>query len=275
MLDSYERTRPLHLDVKSLRQLHSEEGNLDLKLDATLDDAVVKVQGQVGTWDALLAGKDVSFDIDAVLDTFEFTGSGFIDDLAEPAQPEIRFTAKGPDIDDLTRLLGLGDDGDGNIDLSGAISKTAEEALLIELNGNIGQTSIQSRGTISDLQNLDSVNFDLTASGPDLGRMLRLVGIHQVREAPFMIRVDAKTEGTAFIINEGNMVFADASIDISGRVPKFPSVDDAQVNLLIEGPDIARFRYVTGLPGAAEGAFRLGFTIDVDDDGRRTPRPRH
>jgi hypothetical protein len=107
----------------------------------------------------------------------------------------------------------------------------------------------------------------MTASGPDLGRILRIFGVHQVREAPFMVRVDAKTEGKAFIINEGNMVFGEAQIDISGRMPNFPSVDDAVIELLIEGPDIARFRYVTGLPGAAEGAFRLGFTIDVTDEG--------
>ena len=50
-------------------------------------------------------------------------------------------------------------------------------------------------------------------------------------------------------------------------MPKFPSIDDAVISLLIEGTDIARFRYVTGLPGAAEGAFSLGFTIDVNEDG--------
>ena len=43
--------------------------------------------------------------------------------------------------------------------------------------------------------------------------------------------------------------------------------DDAVISLQIEGPDIERFRYVTGMPGAASGPFSLGFTIDVRDDG--------
>ena len=73
--------------------------------------------------------------------------------------------------------------------------------------------------------------------------------------------------GGAFVINKGSMVFGEAQIDIDGQIPKFPSIDDAQVTLNIEGPDIARFRYVTGLPGAAEGPFRLSFTIDVEEDG--------
>ena len=267
ILDSVERTRPLSFRLNSLRQRNRDDGMLELDVDATLNGKVVAVAGELGTWNSLLAGKDVRFDIDAVLDTFQFTGSGHIDDLVSPRQPELSFTAVGPDIDDLTRLLGLGDEGDGNIDLSGSIQRTADEALQIKANGNIGETEIESLGTVSDLQSLDNIDFDLTASGPDLGRVLRIFGIHQVRESPFMVRLDAKTEGNALIIDEGTMVFADAQVDIQGRMPNFPSIDDASLKLLIEGPDIARFRYVTGLPGAAEGAFRLGFTIDVADDG--------
>jgi hypothetical protein len=94
-----------------------------------------------------------------------------------------------------------------------------------------------------------------------------LVGIHQVRDTPFTLRVDAETQGDTFVVNEANLQFGEAQIDFRARMPNFPSVDDAVVGLLIEGPDIADFRYVTGLPGAAEGAFSLGFTVDVNEDG--------
>jgi uncharacterized protein involved in outer membrane biogenesis len=267
LLESAERERPLQLQLDKLRQSSRADGMLEFSLDAILDGRVVKAEGETGTWEALLAGRDVRFDLEAVLDTFEFTGSGLIDSLAEPKQPEFSFTAQAPDIDDLTRLLGLGDEGSGNIDFSGSLAKTPDGMLQLELNGNIGQTTIQSLGTLSDLQSLRDIDFDVTASGPDLGRILRLAGIHQVREAPFMLRVDAKTQEGAFIIHEGNMVFGEAQIDIRGKMPKFPSVDDAVVTLDIKGPDIARFRYLTGMPGAAEGAFSLGFTIDVAEDG--------
>lgn len=267
MFDSHERSRPLDFRLNTLRQRQRQDGLLDLGIDATLNGKAVKLEGAVGTWQALLAGKDVQFDIEAVLDTFEFSGSGRIDDLANPVRPEILFTATGPDIDDLTRLLGLGDEGSGDIDLSGSLREIDGERLLVEVNGNMGGTEVQSRGTLSDLQNFRNIDFDMTASGPDLGRILRIAGIHQVREAPFMIRIDAKTEGKVFTINEGKMVFGEAQVDIDGRMPNFPSVDDAVITLQIEGPDIARFRYVTGLPGAAEGPFSLGFTIDVTDEG--------
>ena len=103
----------------------------------------------------------------------------------------MRFTAKGPDINDLTLLLGLGEEGGGDINLSGSLKKDVNDQLVLTANGNVGQMKIESRGKVSDLQNLRNIDFDLLASGPDLGRILRLFGVHQVREAPFMVRVDA------------------------------------------------------------------------------------
>ena len=267
MLDSAERTRPLGLQVHSFRQLHRDDGLLEVDFDAVLDGGTVQMRGELGTWEALMAGEEILFDIDLILDTFELSWSGHIDDLTNPLHPEWNFTAKGPNIDDLTRLLGLGEEGGGDIKLSGSLQKDANEQLVLEANGNIGQTEIQSRGMVSDLQNLRNIDFEMLASGPDLGRILRLFGVHQVREAPFTVRVDAETQGDIFVINEAHMQFGAALIDINGQMPKFPSIDDAVISLLIKGPDIARFRHVTGLPGAAEGAFSLGFTIDVNEEG--------
>jgi len=267
LLDSAERTRPLNLQLKSLRQQHRDDGLLEIDVDALLDERAVRIDGELGTWDALLAGENIQFDVDVILDTFEMTVNGHIDDLAHPVHPEMRFKAKGPDIDDLTLLLGLGEEGGGDINLSGSLKKEADDRLVLEANGNFGQTEIESRGMVSDLQNLRNIDFEMLASGPDLGRILRLFGIHQVREAPFMISVDAETQGNTFVVNEANMVFGEAQIDIEGRMPKFPGIDDAVISLRIEGPDIARFRYLTGLPGAAEGAFSLGFAIEADDEG--------
>jgi len=267
VLDSARRTRPLHLQLNSFRQQHRPDGLLEVDLDAMLDDRAVRIGGELGTWDALLAGENIQFDVDVVLDTFELTGSGRIDYLGRPVHPELSFTAKGPDIDDLTHLLGLGEEGSGDISLSGSLQKAADDRLVLEAKGNIGQTEIEAQGAVSDLQNLRNIDFDVLASGPDLGRILRLFGVHQVREAPFMVRINAETQGNTFVVEEAKMVFGEAQIDFKGQMPNFPSIDDAVISLHIEGPDIARFRYLTGLPGAAEGAFSLGFTVDVDEEG--------
>jgi hypothetical protein len=266
-LESVERDRPLNLDVESFDQIRRDDDFLDLGLNATLNGKVLRFDGELGTWDALLAGEDVRFDAETVLDTFELSARGRIDDLADPVRPEFEVTAYGPDIDDLTRLLGLGEEGQGDINLSGSLTPVTDGPLFLEVKGNLGLTEIDAIGQIADLDNLRDIKLTATASGPDLGRVLRLAGIHEVRESPFMLKVDAEMQGDLFEVGEATMVFADARIEGTARMPRFPSIDDAVIRLQIEGPSLERFRYITGIPGAASGPFSFAWTMDVRDDG--------
>jgi hypothetical protein len=247
--------------------VHREDDYLDLDVRGSLDGRKVEIEGAFGPWSALLAGKDFEADFDAQLDTFALSAHGRVDDIADLRRPEFEFTAAGPDIDDLTRMLGLGEEGEGDIKLSGTLKPVEDGPLLLEVEGNLGLTRIDAYGEVADLQTYSNIKLRATSSGPDLGRILRLAGIHQVREAPFMLRFDAESRGNALTISEASMVFADATFEGSATIPLFPSIDDAVIDLQIEGPDIERFRYVTGVPGAASGPFSLGFTVDVRDDG--------
>jgi len=266
-LESVERERPLNLVVERFDQVHRDDDFLDLELRATLEGRRADVDGEIGTWSALLAGKDIAIDLDAVLDTFTLSAHGRVDDVADLRRPAIEFTAAGPDVDDLTRMLGLGEEGEGDISLSGSLEPVEDGPLLLSIKGNLGQTEIDAVGEIADLQSFEKIELSVTASGPDLGRVLRLAGIHEVRESPFMLRLDAETRDGSLVVQEANMVFADAQIAATANIPNFPTIDDAVMSLRIEGPDLERFRYVTGMPGAASGPFSLGFTIDVRDDG--------
>ena len=266
-LESAERDRPLNLDIEHLTQQYRDDDFLDLQMDATLNGKVVRVDGEFGTWDALLAGKEFDVDVDAVLDTFTLSARGRVDDIANLRRPQLEVVASGPDIDDLTRMLGLGEEGEGDIKLSGSLSPLQDGPLVLKVEGNLGLSEIDATGEVADLRSFSNIKLNMTASGPDLGRILRLGGIHQVREAPFMLRVDAAMTGELLVVREATMVFADARFDATARIPNFPGIDDAVISLNIEGPDIERFRYIIGIPGAASGPFSLGFTVDVRNDG--------
>ena len=102
-LDSAERERPLNLDLQRLDQALRDDDYLDLEVRGSLDGRRVEIDGEIGTWSELLAGKDFEVDLDAILDTFSLSAHGRIDDSADLRRPEFEFTASGPDIDDLTR----------------------------------------------------------------------------------------------------------------------------------------------------------------------------
>jgi len=260
--------KPLDLRVESLDQRHRDDNFLELDLQAMLGDSEVSLNGELGTWAALLAGQDIHFNLQGRLDTFKIETSGLIDDIARPYRPSFQFSTSSPDIRDLTRMLGIGEEAAGDIDLSGSLVPQVDGPLVLNVKGNIGATEIEAAGAFSNLQDFEQVDFDLLAAGPDLGRLLRLAGIDQVREAPFMIDIDATRQGPMLIVERGHMVFADAEFDVSMRLPDFPSVDDGRIEIQIKGPDIERFRYITGLPGSASGAFSIGFELRDTPSGR-------
>ncbi len=261
-----QRTEPLDIRVEHLDQHHRSDDFLELEMEATIGDRHVKLESEIGTWSALLRGKDVHFDVNAKLDTFELSGKGVIDDILNPLRPSLSFTASGPDIDDLTRLLKMGEEGSGDINLSGSLRPVQQGSLVLDIQGNIGRTEIEASGSFSDLQELEDIDIDLLASGPDIRPILSLFGIDQVRESPFMVNVDAQRRGSSLIVENADVLLGEAQFEFDAHMPNFPSIDDSVINLQIEGPDIERFRHVLRLPGVATGAFSLGFTIDVIDD---------
>ena len=264
---SPQRTEPIDLFVEHFEQKHGDDDFLGLSLAATVGGRDVRLDGKIGTWAALLRGEDVQYDFTAQLDTFEIVSKGRIDDLMNPRRPSLDFTATGPDIDDLTRLLKMGEEGSGDINLSGSLRPMKQGPLVLDIKGNIGRTEIEASGAFSDLQDLEEIDIDLFASGPDIGPILNLFGIDQVRESPFMVNVDAQRRGNSLIVEKAKVIFGEAQFDLTANVPNFPSVDDSTINLRIAGPDIERFRYVFGLPGEATGAFSVDFIIDVADGG--------
>ncbi len=266
--DSFDRDKALDLRIEYLNQRHREDDFLDLELQATLGGSEIYLDGEAGTLQALMAGKDIHYSFESQLDTFEIEGGGWIDDIASLQRPSVHFSAKGPDVDDLTRMLGVGERGEGDVNISGALTPVVDGPLVLNVKGNVGGTNIEATGAISDLQNLEQVDIDLLASGPDLNRILRIFDIHGVREAPFMIDVDAERRGTMLVVEQGRMVFAGAEFDVSARVPNFPSVDHASIAVQVDGPDLERFRDVTRLPGMATGAFSVGFELADDSSGK-------
>ena len=264
---SPQRSEPLDIFVEFLDQKHRDDDFLDVEFSGTIGDREVRFDGEIGTWAALIRGKDVHYDVDVTLDTFNLSSQGTIDDMISPRRPSLSFTATGPDINDLTRLLKMGERGSGDISLTGSLTPQENGPLVLAVAGNIGRTDIKASGAFSDLQDLEEVDIDFFASGPDIRPILNFFGIDQVRESPFMVNVDAQRRGKSLIIEKAEVLFGEAQFKLTARMPKFPSIDDSVIKLQIDGPDIERFRYVFQLPGAATGPFSLGVAIDTNDDG--------
>jgi hypothetical protein len=255
--ESPERTGPIDLRINSFTQRHRADDFLDLDFDGQIGDRSVSFEGEIGTWDALLGGEDIRYAVEGELDAFTFGSTGHIDSVLSPSRPSLAFSASGPDINELFAIAEIDATGEGDIQLSGSLHASDTDPLVLNIEGNVGRLEIEASGEFSDLQNLEDVDLELQASGPALGRILRLFDIHQIDDAPFMINVDAERRGSRMVIERAHMLLADAEFDATAEIPNFPSPDDANIQLRIAGPDIVHFRDVMNLPGMASGAFSI------------------
>ena len=270
--ESAERTGPLELKVATLRQRHRDDDFLELTLDGELGERSFEVHAIAGTWDALLAEKNVRYEFEGRLDNFDVSSKGTIDDLVAPRRPSVTFAASGPDINDLLRMLKVNEGGSGIIDLTGSLQPADDGPMVLDVEGRLGQMSIDASGSLSDLQSLEQFDVNVQASSPDLSRILALAGLEGVRQAPFTIDLDASRQGAMLMIERAHLEFADATFDLKARLPGFPGFNAGSASLKITGSEFARLRELLRLPGAAEGPFSLGLELDSDETGEEVVR---
>ncbi|MDH5345766.1 MAG: AsmA family protein, partial [Gammaproteobacteria bacterium] len=227
----------------------------------------IDVSGELGTWQALVAGENIEYSLSGRLDRFSLQSTGFIDNFVTPHRPSLTFSAAGPDINELFELARIDAVAEGDVRIDGSLTATGTEPLLLRLKGNVGQLEIDASGSFSDLQDFENIDLEVAASGPDLANVLRLFDIHGIGEAPFVIDLDAERRGSRMTVERARMEFADAVFSAAAEIPRFPDLHDADIELSIVGPDVAHFRKMLNLPGTATGAFSLLAELETRDDG--------
>ena len=264
---SPDRTGPLELRVERLVQQHRDDDFLELSLDGSIGERNVSLTAEAGSWQALLEQKDVEYELNAQLDTLQIVSQGRIDDLMAPRKPVLSFSANGPNVNDLARLLRVEERGSGDIDLSGSLAAADNGQLVLSVEGNLGRVQIDAAGYFSDLQDLEQFDIDLSMSSPDIGQILGLLGVQELAGVAFELSLDAERHGPSVLIRQGHVSIAEAELDFSARLPKFPSLDDSGLHLELVGQRFEVFRKILNLPGGATGPYSLAFDLNLAEDG--------
>ena len=199
---SPDRTGPLDLRIERLSQQHRDDDYLELTMDASIGERDVSLTAEAGTWNALLEQKNVEYELSAQLDTLHIESKGRIDDLLAPRKPVLSFSAKGPDVNDLARLLQVPERGVGDIDLSGSLAAPDNGNLVLSVDGNLGRIQAEGVGYFSDLQDLEQFDIDLDVSGPDVGHILGFMGIQQLLGVAFELNLRAERQGPMVIVRQ-------------------------------------------------------------------------
>jgi len=253
-------------DIASLKNHQQADGMLHTVLDGKLNGRLVEYTGSAGPYVNLLNGRDVKYSGDGHFGELALKGHALIDNLFEPRKPTFNLDLQGPDIDEITAMLGIGDLGSGGFSLN-ANGAWADGFYHAGIKGEIGDVSLDVSAQSTDLANLDQLDLTMAASGPNLDTLTRVFGVERWPDQPFSLEGDAHKKGGVLEIPGLTMTVGTSKLLLEGRLNKFPGLDDSRVKLTVSGDDIAQFRGLLNLSGPARGPFELKGVLDVSPGG--------
>ena len=236
------------------------DDSLTAHITGTVNGRPIEVDAEWGTFENLLKGENVEYDLRGRFGGLVIDSHGFIDDLVDPSRPTISLNVASPNVDDVTAMLGLPDYGEGGLQLVGHLTPN-DDNLELTVRGNLAGLEIDASGRASDLSALRLVEFDIAANGPHLGRFLNLIGIEDMPDEPFELQGHVRRSDSKLVIDNVVLDVGQARFRLNGIVEGFPGLDAANVHLNVAGPDLAPFSKMLGYPGSFTGPFELDVTI--------------
>ncbi len=180
--------------IASLSHLQQADGMLHTTLNGDLNNRPVEYTHTVGPYVNLLDGRDISYEAAGHFGELALKGDAYIDDLRVPKSPKFNLDMQGPNIDEITAMLGIDDLGGGGFSLraSGAQVSDRYEA---EINGQVGDISLSASARSSDIVEFNELDLNVAVNGPSLGAFTRVFGIEHLPDKPFRLKGQAERVG--------------------------------------------------------------------------------
>ena len=253
------------LQVASLSHHQRSDGMMNTTLDGALNGRLIEYTGTLGPYVNLLNGRDVSYTAEGQFGELKISSDGLIDDLLKPRKPRFNLDMQGPNIDEITAMLGVDDLGGGGFTLR-AKGKEADGMYKADINGHIGDVSLNASAQASDLVQLDTLDLNLAINGPSLGAFTRAFGIEHWPDKPFSLEGDVDRVGGTLNIDNLTLNIGGTQLLLDALLTNFPSLEASRIKLLVTGDDVAQFRDLLGIPGIATGPFEIKGKLDVSLD---------
>ncbi len=253
------------LQIASLDQYQQPDGMLQISLDGNFNDRLVELTTTIGPSMNLLGGQDITFTGKGYLGGLSFSGNGLIDDLVAPRRPQFIFEMQGPDIDEITAMLGVDDLGGGGFSLR-ARGDEINDFYEADITGEIGDITLSVSTKVSDLSELNEIELNMSINGPSLGSFTRVFGIENWPDKPFHLQVDVDRLGGTLNVSNLSLGIGGTELVLDALLTNFPHLDASRIKLSIMGDDVTQFRDLLGISGIATGPFTIHGKLDVSPD---------
>ncbi len=258
--------QPLVAHIESFRQDRLPDDMLEITTIGNLGDAPIEYRGRLGPFRSLLNGRDLSYEGQGRVGNMRFDAVGHMDFLAAPKYPTFEIRIEGPDFREAAGKLGLRDTPEGPYQVH-AVAARRGRGLGVDLQATIGDMNIEVEGNSSSITDYTRLEYTVSARGPDLGGLTRLIRAGNWPREPFELEGGLYREGKRLEIEDIELSVAGTRFFLDGTLNNFPNLSNAEAQLNISGPDAAKFRELAGFKGVAEGEFEIQLLLDARAEG--------
>ena len=257
-ISSPELTAPLDVRIAILE--HSiEDGRYVNRIDGTVNNVPLVVQGNLGPRSSVLHGGPATFDYDGWLGEIDFDAEGSFDDIHAPREPLVEFSLRGPSAQYLFNILNLREASVGELELRGRLGRAASR-IEFGVHGKVGEFVFEADGWTSDLATLADGELTLDASGPNVDRVASVFGIDQLPPEAFRVSGAFGKAGTRLNVDSLQLAVGGSELELHGRLPRFPELAGTELAFTASGTDLAQFADLPSLPYSTSG--KASYTDD-------------
>ncbi|MEJ2534603.1 MAG: AsmA family protein, partial [Gammaproteobacteria bacterium] len=255
---------PLELRIETATQERASGDMLELRIIGSLNDEPVEYFGTLGPRQAIREGRDVHFDGEGRLGPLRIDGTALVDDLATPRHPSLDLTLSAPDIAEVATMLRLPVPPSAPLTLE-ARARPEGERLALTLHAAAGEARLDLRGHSAGLLDLSRLDYDLQASGPNLGALTKFLQLGAWPEQPFAASGGVMRDGRVLALESVDIEVGNAAFTLDARLNEFPDFANARADFDLRGDDAAAFRELVGIQGIAVGSFEARGSLQAQD----------
>ncbi|UCE88922.1 MAG: AsmA family protein [Pseudomonadota bacterium] len=229
----------------------ADSGLLDIKLLAALNDRPIAISGQIGPFENLVRGENVRLDLAGTLGKSNITAKGNIADVATLGGVDLALELTGTDLQATTDTWGLPRLGSGAWYLK-ARAAESERGVDLALEADISKFDAQVEGYVDDLLAPKTMDFNVTAVGPDLGRLGQLWGVKGLPNSAFRASGRLQHIGQQFEFSEVKAEVADTVLTLQGTLGDPPDLTGTDINFSLSGANLSEYSTLAGISFAAK-----------------------
>ena len=236
------------IDVALTRaEIHSDDaGMMSVDFVGGFDDGPLRITGELGPFNELIAGADVHHDLTGSFGDVEIVTRGRVERLAKLDHVDLSVTASGPDLAAAGSLIKLGDLPEEPFEVSGRMLWSGFPCTFENVEIRVGDNTVSLEGVLGKAPELLDTDFSFDAQGPDLTSLAVLAGV-AVPSGSFSATGRVVRLERGIVVEKVDARIGETLLRVEGTLGDPPEYVDTDLQVRLEGPNLSVFRDLVGV----------------------------